>query len=207
MAEESNSASLIAAILGAVIFAALLILFGNVLWAAVAGVGGFVAGRLIFTPPKKDPRDFGSFGLTPEELERALAEGRSKIDSIREAAGPIRSGIVKAKIGQIIDVAQRILEDIEHDPKDLRRARQFFSYYLDATIKIVRRYAQLSARGLKTADVTQAMEKTEEILDTLRKAFEKQLALLLEDDVMDLDTELQLLERTIKMEGLADDET
>lgn len=206
MPERSNPAPVVAAVVGGVLFAAMLILFGSVLWAIVAGIGGFVAGLLILTPQKKE-RTFELHGITREELEASLAEGRAKIAEIGRSAADVRNAAVKRKVEGLIDVANRIIEDIREDPKDLRRARQFFSYYLDATINIVRRYASLSQRGVTSSDLASALARTEGTLDTLRKAFEKQLALLLEDDVMDLDTELQLLERTIKMEGLADDET
>ena len=76
---------------------------------------------------------------------------------------------------------------------------------MDSTLKIVDKYIDLSARGIKSADLVQSLAKVEELLDTIYHAFEKQLEILVKDDVMDLDTELKLLESTIKMEGLGQD--
>jgi 5-bromo-4-chloroindolyl phosphate hydrolysis protein len=45
-------------------------------------------------------------------------------------------------------------------------------------------------------------QKVESLLSTIKQAFDKQLAKLLEDDVMDLDVEISVLEKTMKSEGL-----
>ena len=46
-----------------------------------------------------------------------------------------------------------------------------------------------------------SFQKTENLLDTIEVAYQKQLEKLFEDDVMDLDTELKVLAKTIKSEG------
>ena len=61
-------------------------------------------------------------------------------------------------------------------------------------------------RTLRAQTPQKAVERVESLLDMLQTAYEKQLAVLLEDDVMDLETELEVLERTIRMEGLVEDE-
>ena len=206
MADRSNNSWIGAGILGGLIFAGLLFLFGLSFWTFLGGMAGFVAGFLIFQPKAPDKHDFAMLGISKEDLNAALAEGASKLGIIRSEGKTIENPSVRKKVDDVTEVIERILKDIENDPKDLRRARQFFSYYLDATINIVKRYADLSRRGSQSAALNQSLERTESTLDTLKKAYDKQLTLLLEDDVMDLDAELELLERTIKMEGLADDE-
>lgn len=203
--EQRNPAPTISLILGGVAFAAILILFGSVIWGIIAGAAAFGAGMLIFTPEKKEPT-LDAHGLTEAQLKKALWEGHQKVEGIKKSGLGIRDLTIRRKIDAVVDVCDRILQNIKEDPKDLRRARQFFGYYLDATQKIVERYATLSRRGTITPDIEASLAKTASTLDTLKRAFEKQLALLLEDDVMDLDTELELLERTIRMEGLAEDE-
>ena len=206
MSGRSNASWIGAGILGGTVFAVLLFLFGLSFWTLLGGIAGFAAGLFLFQPKAPEKHDFAMLGISKEELNAALAEGTSKLETIRSEGRTIENGAVRRKVEDVTEVAERILKDIENDPKDLRRARQFFTYYLDATINIVKRYADLSRRGSRSEALTQSLAKTESTLDTLKKAYDKQLALLLEDDVMDLDAELELLERTIKLEGLADDE-
>lgn len=196
-----------AGILGGVTFAALLVLFGSMFWSIVGGAAAFAAGLLLFAPrEKKNLHEFKMHGVSRTDLLAALRQGGIQVGELRSAISGIHSKHIKAKANAVVSVAERILADIEQDPKDLRRARPFLNYYLDATIKIVRRYVTLSDQGVTNAEIERSKRKVEEILDTLKDAFEKQLALLLEDDVMDLDAELEVLERTIRMEGLVREE-
>lgn len=204
---SSGRSSIFAGVLGGVAFAALLILFGNMFWAIAGGAAAFAAGLLVSAPrKKKEVHQFQMYGISRSDLLTALRDGGIKVRELRSAISEIKSSHVKKKANAVVSVAERILADIENDPKDLRRARQFLNYYLDATVKIVKRYVSLSNQGVTSPDIEQSMKKVESILDTLKSAFEKQLALLLEDDVMDLEAEVEVLERTIKMEGLAEDE-
>ena len=47
-----------------------------------------------------------------------------------------------------------------------------------------------------------SLAKAERMLDDIQRAFEKQLSALLWDDVLDLDTELSVLEENIELENL-----
>ena len=193
----------LAGLLGAVVFAVFyFVLDLGLLLSALCGVGGLVAGFFLF--PAAKTIDLGS-GIKPEELRDALAGGERSLAALRKAAKVIGDRSAATKVAEIAKLVERILDDIRKDPKDLRNARQFLGYYLDATIKIVDRYVEISAQGLSDASVQASLRKVEGMLETIRAAFEKQLARLLSDDVLDLDTELGLLEKTIRMEGLGDD--
>ena len=205
--KSNKRSSVFAGILGGVTFAALLVLFGSMFWSIVGGAAAFAAGLLLFAPRDKERiHEFKLHGISRSDLLAALRQGGIQVGELRSAISGIPSKKIKAKASAVVSVAERILADIEQDPKDLRRARPFLNYYLDATIKIVTRYVSLSNQGVISPDIEQSKRRVEEILDTLKGAFEKQLALLLEDDVMDLDAELEVLERTIKMEGLVQEE-
>lgn len=141
-------------------------------------------------------------GITQEQFKAALAQGAGKLVKLKQATGAVRDESVRAKANAVCDAVARILTDIREDPKDLRPARKFLDYYLDATITVVERYNALASKGVTSDEARESLTRAENSLDTIRSAYEKQLEQLLENDVMDLDTELQVLERTIKMEGL-----
>lgn len=174
-------------------------------WSFVAGVGAFIVGASLFQIRRRPRKQsYQLYGITKEDLENALSVGRAKLAELKRAVYAITDTTVRAKGEEIVHVTDRILKDIEQDPKDLRQARQFLNYYLDTTIKIVSRYVSLSRESVLSAEARETLAKVESSLETIRRAFEKQLAKLMEDDVMDLDTEIEVLERTIKMEGLGD---
>ncbi len=186
---------------GAVFFLSWALVRFSFLPSLIFAIGGYVAGTFILH--QKDEIDVQlSGGVTQAMLDETLAEGYKKLKILKDFRKNIFNETVGKKIDAIAGVIDRIFDNFKKDPKDIKTARQFLSYYLDSTLKIVDKYIDLSGRGVKSADLVQSLAKVEELLDTIYHAFEKQLEILVKDDVMDLDTELKLLESTIKMEGL-----
>ncbi|MBN1499220.1 MAG: 5-bromo-4-chloroindolyl phosphate hydrolysis family protein, partial [Spirochaetes bacterium] len=140
-------------------------------------------------------------GVSSEALIEAIDDGNRKRNMLIQLSGSITNPDVKKTVIAISEIIDDILSDIEKDPKDLKLAKKFLTYYLDTTIKIIKRYIDLSGRQAKSAEVKSSLEKTEDTLLKMMNAFRQMLTKLLEDDVMDLNSELQLLDRTIKVEG------
>lgn len=168
------------------------------------GIGAFLAGVLIFRPlsKKKSSADFDNIdGVTQDTHEKALAEGHAKLKDLKASTDKIRDPGIKEKATGICRLTEKILESIRKDPKDLKPARSFLGYYLDTAMKILKQYNELEGQSVKSTEMTEVIGRLEGTLGTLETAFEKQLEKLMENDVMDLDTELTVLERTIEMEG------
>lgn len=188
-------------ILGAAAFIVFFIIMqAGILFSLIAAAAAFVAGLLLANEPKtlKVKLD----GVDSQSLEAALAQAETKLTEFEALIARIESEAIKMKARQVAELERRIIEDIEADPKDLKPARGFLSYYQDAAVNILRKYQQIMERGASAADVRASVAKVEPVLETIRAAFEKQLARLMENDVLDLDTEIAVLEKTLKMEGL-----
>jgi len=155
------------------------------------------------TPQLKRARDYSVqvTGVTPQMLAEAIDEGSKKKERLASLGKTIEDEFVKITVSKIVDVIQEILDDIEKDPKDLKLAKKFLSYYLDTTITITAQYISLSQQKVRSAEMRESLDKTGRMLEKMHHAFRQQLTHLLEDDVMDLNTELELLDKTIKAEG------
>ena len=192
----------LAGVVGGAVFLVLWMVFGlPVIPSLIAGAAGYGAGLLIFRRSSRS-LEVAIPGVSREMISTSLREGGEKISELKSLSPRISSSSIRAKFDAIVGAGEDIVDDLKKNPKDIRAARQFLNYYLDATIKIVTRYADLSEKGLTTSDIQDSLRKVESMLDTIRAAFEKQHARLLEDDVLDLDAEMSLLKQTIQMEGL-----
>lgn len=168
----------------------------------LAGFGGTYLCIYAFRPKPKLSFEIGA-GITPQLLETTMKEGGEKVKALIDCSKDIKDPAVRAKIARIIEVIKRIFANFEKDPKDIKQAKQFLSYYLDTSIKIVRKYRDLSSQNVQSPDIAATLTKAELMLGSIEKAFEKQLARLLRDDAMDLDTEIQTLEKTFNAEDLS----
>ena len=197
----------LAGLIGGAVFLLLrLVLEVPVFWSLLGAAGGTVAGFLLFGRRRPEGFVLPGSGADRQLAEEAVREGRARLEELKRTIGRIPDKPVRDRAEAIAAVAERILEDIRQDPKDVRPARQFLSYYLDATVRVLGKYVELGAHGEPSEAVRASLRRVEGNLELLRSAFEKQLGRLLEDDVLDLDTEIALLEKTIRLEGLGEDE-
>jgi hypothetical protein len=185
---------------GGGLFLLLWLVFGwGFLPALLFGAAGFGAGLLI---ARRRPELHVELpGVTAEMRAAALREGRAKLAELSEAIRGIY-GPARSRFDAVREAAARIVEDLERNPRDVRAARQFLGYYLDATIRVCSSYAELASTGLHGEGIAASLARTESLLDTIRRAFEQQHAKLLAGEVLDLDTEIALLERTMRGEGI-----
>lgn len=167
------------------------------------GVGAvsFIAASMILGQ-SETVKKLGSRQIALQIGDETISEAARKVDEIQALGRTIQDKVIGAKVASIIDLSERIFEDLKRDPRDVKPAKRFLTYYLDATVNILNKYQELAGTGLNTADVRTRMAKVGEILDTLQQAFEQQLNRLLDNDMIDLDSEISVLENTIKMEGL-----
>ncbi len=173
-----------------------------------AGIFGCIAGFIIFRPltTKSLPFDFTSIdGISKEMYETAITEGSRKLSKLQASADKIQDRNVQVKAKNICVLTEKILDDIKKDPKDVKPARSFLNYYLDTAMNILKQYNELAVQKVSSEEVKEVIKKVDRTLGTLEQAFEKQLAKLMENDVLALNTELTVLERTIEMEGFGKD--
>ena len=201
---NSTKSGIIAGIVGAV-FLLLSFLFFHfqILISIILGVSGYVGSILILSSLKSDAQLEIIFGdVTPELLESTLKDGREKIKLLQSYVAKIKEPTVVKQVDHIIDVINRIFENFKKDPKDIKAAKQFLSYYFDSTLKIVNMYVDLSMQKVHTKEIEVTLSKAENMLNSIAQAYEKLLTKLLEDDIMNLDVEIETLEKTFKAENL-----
>lgn len=151
---------------------------------------------------KEDVPVFLADGVTKQQVEEIIRTGKKKVRRIRDIAVRIQKKEIKEQVERICSTADAIFEDFKQDPADVKVARKFLSYYLDTTESILKKYVKLSNKNMETEDVKEALERVENVLDKIESTFKKQLEKLLENDVLNLDVEISLLEKTMKSEGI-----
>lgn len=173
------------------------------LLSSVAGVGVMLLlGSLIRVI--EQAKKGGRAADVPEPVKAAgevVKEGMEKLRQISNATRMIQSNEVAGKIRDICRVGVEIFDGITKNPAKINKVKQFTNYYLDATKTIVEQYVELSGKTNRTQEVDQALRKVEDLLDMIRQTFDRQLANLLEDNLLDLNTELTVLKNTMKLEG------
>ncbi|MCP4135949.1 MAG: hypothetical protein GY754_33580 [bacterium] len=129
-------------------------------------------------------------------IEKKVEEGYKKIGELRRICSLIEKEQVKQKLEEVINLSEKILERLKTHPREIKNTRVFLTYYLDTIIKILEGYIDLS----EEESMGSSMEKVEKILGTIQSTFEKIHSKMLVDDILTLDTEIEVLERVLTME-------
>ena len=142
----------------------------------------------------------------PKGLDEATADvlrpAKAQVDVILENAGAIGKKEVRDEVVALCRTADQILAELAAQPRKLDAARGFLTYYLDAAQRIVEGYVHLTERGPASPDITATLARAEASLRVVQQAFDRQLAGVLEDRALDLDVEIELLERTARSETM-----
>jgi len=137
-------------------------------------------------------------GYTGDEIMRMLEESSLMVRSIEQANSKIRNAELNQRIKNICEIADRILGDIESDPRDIRRARKFLNVYLDGAKQVTEGYANTHQQ----TQSDQLEQNFRNVLETIESVFQEQHQKLLEEDVFDLDVKIEVLSTQLKREGI-----
>jgi hypothetical protein len=165
---------------------------------------GDVPSSVLVSPPAPPALVAGAERLAlPRSLDAGAVEliedAHAQVDDIVAAAGDIQKPEVRSRVVRLCGTAEQILDELGREPRQIQLARAFLAYYLRAAQRIVAGYAELARRGTTSSSVADSLAGAEHSLDSIQQAFDEQLAALLEHRVMDLDSEVAVLEKTVRM--------
>jgi 5-bromo-4-chloroindolyl phosphate hydrolysis protein len=127
-----------------------------------------------------------------------LAQADHSIVAIEQASRDIRQPELDGRLRRIAELARAILNQLEDDPRNLRRARKFLNVYLDGVQGVVEDYAKIHNRIAAPA----LDERFRHALITVESVFREQQQILLESDVDQLDVKIEVLTQQLKREGI-----
>ena len=140
----------------------------------------------------------------PPELQSVIYQGKRAIADIRRLNDEIPDERISAQIDLIERLTAQIFDCVRKNPKKLSQIRQFLNYYLPTTIKLMEQYVTLQNQSVKTENITEGMQKIEDLLDKVIIAFQRQLDALFEADVVDITADIRVMEQMMASEGLTE---
>ncbi len=141
-----------------------------------------------------------------KELHQFLEEGNQYIKQIHSLNDQILGEEVSRLLYGIEDVAGSIFEQVKRRPDKMPDLRKFMQYYLPMTVKILQSYRDFENEKLPSAQLEESKREIEETLKKVETAFIKLREKIFREDVIDISTDLDVLETMMSQEGLLSDE-
>jgi len=189
----SASSRIISILSGAAVFAIFLFLLRELALALVAGVLGWLIVILIFSKKERDTTVIVD-GLTRSDIDDTIKKGLKLTGGMRQAVKKLSQLEVIKEVEDLCRIAESMFDMLKKDPKDIRVVKQFITYYLEPTHKIIVKYVELATTRPMPADAVETLERTEKSFKSIRATFLQQKEKMLANDVLDLDTEIKVFE-------------
>ena len=175
--------------------------FVNLLISVFIALGVYFSATLILKPVFK----IGGVSIDTvkngEEIRQIISHAYEDMSQIENQKSHIRDVHIKSMAQIVYDSAGSIIEYVEKNTEKISQARRFFTYYLDMTIKILKKYNDFVGTSLESEEMKKVLEQTEKALDILNQTFEQQLSKLMQNDIMDIESDVTLLENMLKTES------
>ncbi|MFH1513156.1 MAG: 5-bromo-4-chloroindolyl phosphate hydrolysis family protein [Bacillota bacterium] len=140
------------------------------------------------------------------EVDSLLEKGRRTILQIREENLKIPDALLTEKLAQLEILTGEIFRTVHDKPEKAPQIRKFMEYYLPTTLKIVSTYRVISERGIGGREIIEARQRIDDALGTVVKGCQKLLSKLYQDDVLDITTDIDVLEQMLMRDGLTETE-
>ena len=167
-------------------------------------VGAYFLSRKLFPgtveevpEPEKAP-DSGD-----PEVDKLIGQGRLELKKLRDLGDAIRESRVTAAVEELETLTEKIFAALEQDPSRLGRTKKFLNYYLPTTVRLLERYQTLERQQAQGENISEAMDRIEQMLEKVKIAYEKQLDALYEADALDITADIQVMEQMLASQGLA----
>lgn len=159
----------------------------------IAGVIGWLVVILFFSKKERDNAIIVE-GMTRSDIDETIKKGRKLTGGMRQAIKRLSQLEICKEVEDLCRIAESMFDLLKKDPKDIRIVKQFITYYLEPTHKIIIKYVELATTRPMPADAVETLERTEKSLKGIRTTFLQQKEKMLANDVIDLDTEIKVFE-------------
>ena len=145
--------------------------------------------RVVMVPAPEDP-----FATGEEALDAALEKARDDLEKLEVLNARIPAAALSAQISRMEKAGAAILQQVREHPEKGRDIRKFVTYYLPTAVKILTTYADLSKS---------LMSDVEKNAGTIAAAFEAQLDALFAGEVLDVSSDIAVLDGMLSGDGLS----
>ena len=174
------------------------------------GRGLLIVDSRNYTPPKAEPkqekpRPEPEPDVAAEAARAAKATDNEILQQIKSANDAIDNEDISAKIDEIGVLTAKIFQLVDENPEKEQEIRSFTAYYLPQTLKILNAYARMEKQGVEGQNITEAKLRIEAMLDKLVAGYAAQLDKLFGSEVLDITTDITVMEQMLAKDGLAED--
>lgn len=135
-----------------------------------------------------------------EEMKALMEDAYEDLEVLHRAAKNLDDKEIRALAEGLYKSGVSIFDHLQANPSKISLARRFINYYLDTAAGLVDKYQRLNSSKVRGESVAKARDDVVGGLGVLTKAFDKQFERLMQGEIMDITTDVKVLEQTFRSE-------
>lgn len=164
------------------------------------GCAAFGASELVFSGVKNKE----SLKDTNKPLYLKINTAKRQNKEIQDLIPKVDKVETKSDLREIHDTVDKIIQEVEKNPKKEKNLNNFFEYYLPVLIKITCRYDEIENTRLTSTEEKKFMTKAEKIISDTNSAFKTILSSLYQKDIIDTGADMKVYELMMKADGIVE---
>lgn len=176
----------------------------------IAGFVAFLVGKIVsimaqgVDTSKKAPVQKPIEKTGDEAVDGMIEKGIGILNAIQAENEKLPGETLSRNIDEIDATAREIFRTVAEQPGKAPQIRRFMDYYLPTTQKMLSGYSKMNERNVTGEQANATRKQIENATEVVLKALKKQLNNLYEDDILDISTDVEVLETLLKSDGLID---
>ncbi|ETI90382.1 MAG: hypothetical protein Q607_CBUC00056G0022 [Clostridium butyricum DORA_1] len=140
------------------------------------------------------------------ELSLVIENGEKYISEIESVNYSLHGNNICTKLNEMANITRNIIDNVRKNPDNLSLVKKFFNHYLPISLKLIYSYRELNTQTIEGENIRKAKNEIENSIDLINTAFRKLLDNLFEDVVLDVSSDISVLETLFTQEGLTEDD-
>ena len=133
--------------------------------------------------------------------EKPLEGYEAILKNLRTLNDRIEDEEISRQIDRIEEISRQIFREVERNPEKEKKISALMNGYLPTTQKLLDSYATFEEAGVDGEKTAQAKERIAANMARIVRGFEKQLDELYSMDVLDVETDIRVMESMLRRDG------
>ena len=156
---------------------------------------------------KRRQEEASGIHLTGDKTaDQVITSGLEMLATIRRENAAIPDQELTELMNNLTIKCEQIFRTVSECPSKAPQVRKFMNYYLPTTLKMLTTYRTMSQRGVSYGEMQEARETTVRALTMILSACQKQIDNLHRENMLDMSTDIDVLEQMLKRDGYMENE-
>lgn len=138
--------------------------------------------------------------------DAVITKGQEMIETIRRENIAIPDPTLSSQMESVCDKCEQIFRTVAEAPSKATQVRKFMNYYLPTTLKMLANYRTMQDRGVSYQELMAARDSTARGMNMILTACQKQIDALHKENMLDISTDIDVLEQMLKRDGYTENE-